>query len=300
MNEALPPLWPPAHHGLVMLDSLAWLWPGPPPGVENAAAYFVQDYMVPADRIADWRRHHRIDLVGPIVSTDQDPMAVVDGNYVLLNFNGSSSFIQPQAWFERIIHTITESIATSPALGERKIVVATNGKVAASLAGKLGHQVLIANFPSQKMAALMRQADIILATPGITSTLEAFSLGLRIGLLPPLNYSQMLLSHQYYTRFGARSGLAPGNFGAEFTTPAGLPEAEGVARTMACVDELLQARLSDIRARVDAMLVGDHLLEPADMNVFRLAPELSAGADTIAARVLALATARAATAQRLR
>jgi hypothetical protein len=29
MNEALPPHWPIWHKGLVMVDSLAWLWPSP-------------------------------------------------------------------------------------------------------------------------------------------------------------------------------------------------------------------------------------------------------------------------------
>jgi hypothetical protein len=63
---------------------------------------------------------------------------------------------------------------------------------------------------------------------------------------------------------------------------------------MACVDELLQNRTGDIRERIDAMLLGRHLLDGSDTKAFRLAPELTNGTNTIAERVLKLANARVA------
>lgn len=291
MNEALPPRWPPWHHRLVMVDSLAWLWPAPPPGVENAACYFVQDFMLPAERADAWRRHG-IELVGPILHRPEDFARVVDESYVLLNFNGSASFIQPRDWFERVIQATLDCVLQSPTLAGRMVVVATNAEIAAVLASRNGSRVVAASFPIQRMGALMRHAEVVLSSPGITSTLEALQLGVPIGLLLPLNYSQMLLGHNYHARFGERSGLATDNFGAEYTLPVGLPEIEGVARTMACVDELLQVRAADIRSSIDAMLEGRRMLEPCDLLAFRLAPGLTDGAELVARRVLELAAAR--------
>ncbi|HEV7476034.1 MAG TPA: hypothetical protein VGN90_18400, partial [Pyrinomonadaceae bacterium] len=54
LNLDLLPLWRGDLPPLYFIDSLAWMWPSLPAGIENVAAYFVQDYLVPPERIQDW------------------------------------------------------------------------------------------------------------------------------------------------------------------------------------------------------------------------------------------------------
>jgi hypothetical protein len=272
-----------------MVDSLAWLLRSLPPGIDRAASYFVQDYMVPLERVKEWSDRVNLDLVGPIISEFDQLDRIVSRRYVLLNFNGSASFLQPKEWFEHVIRTTTWLAFKSRELADRKIVIATNAQIAERLAGTFGENVLVANFPIRQMRTLMRDADVVLTTPGITSMLEAFHDGLELGLLLPLNYSQALLSQNYNRRLGGCIGLAPTSFGAEFELAPGLPTHEGVRRTMTCVDNLMAERHAEMQSRVDEMLGGRRLLRPADMEAFRLEPGLTDGARKIASRVVALA-----------
>jgi hypothetical protein len=295
MNEAIPPCWGSTAPPLLMVDSLAWLWAKFPPGVRNSTSYFVQDYMLRRERLVEWSKSMPLELVGPILTAAVagDERRIFHYPYVLLNFNGSASFIQSQTWFEKVIYKTIEYVLACPALKGRKIVAATNGALAERLTGNVHESVQVANFPIQHMTTLMRDADVVLAAPGITSTLEAVQAGIAVGLLLPFNYSQALLGQIYDRASAGSGGLSLGSFGPEFSIDEGLPEGEGVRRVMVQVETLIDMREHAIRHRIDAMLSGHNLLRPSDVTGLRLQPSsMTNGAATIARRTLEIAAAR--------
>src|SRR5215510_16431322 len=70
LNLSILPLWQKTYPPLHFVDSLAWMWPSAPEGIENVATYFVQDYLLSSERLRDWSSVCSLVLIPPIEPSD--------------------------------------------------------------------------------------------------------------------------------------------------------------------------------------------------------------------------------------
>jgi hypothetical protein len=253
LNLSILPLWKSTYPPLYFVDSLAWMWPSPPAGIENVAAYFVQDYLLSPERIQEWRCSSPLVLVAPIEARTLAQIEVPGekSNRLLVNFSGCANPFAPASLYEDYASVLTSAILE--AAGERfaQIVFCCNESLARYLRGKFGAEsVRFEHLPHRDFLQMLVSSKTVLSAPGITSTLEALTLGVPVRFLLPQNDSQALISERCKTMLGEECCMAFSRFGAEFTFPVDLtPQASvGLAQNQ------LQTILSEHRSKIGPMV----------------------------------------------
>jgi nucleoside 2-deoxyribosyltransferase len=259
--------WPSDHPPLYLVDSLAWLWPELPPGVNNAKAYFVQSYLMPEQRAQNWREACSLVLVGPIrpdMSHFRQPD--VTRKKLLVNFSGCANPFAPPTLFERYVEVLARAIVDQAGSFE-EITFCCNEKLSDYLMQLLGDSVSAsASYLSHdKFLEALAGSSAVLTSPGITTTLEASALGKPTRFLLPQNYSQALMSEHYRTVLGDRSGMAFSRFASSLAVPADLPEEEGVSRVISSLDEILGNRQEQVHEMISELLADQASEGPLDL-----------------------------------
>jgi hypothetical protein len=299
MNMDLLPLWR-GDAPLYLVDSLAWMWPQLPAGIGNVERYFVQDYLLGDDRLAQWQAQAPVELVAPIESSIQAQPLTTRGSEassrrLLVNLSGCANPLGRGGLYDAYAQELIVAIATAAGTRFDAIQVCCNARLAERLRPLLGAdgRVRVDHVPHHDFLDLLVGSTLVLTTPGITTTLEALALGTPLRFLLPHNYSQALISERYRTLLGDRGNMAFSRFGADFVVPPGLAEDEGVARTLANLERILRTRADDLRTMVHDLVEGhggdiDTALRG---NIRRR--WILPGQHTIAAAVLAGVTAKA-------
>lgn len=248
--------WPADHPPLYLVDSLAWLWPEPPPGVNNARAYFVQSYLVPEQRAQSWSELCRLVPVGPIrPDISRLRQADVTRKRLLVNFSGCANPFTPSALFQRYVEVLARAVVEQAGAFE-EITFCCNERLSSHLRQVLeGSPTATAkHFSHDEFLEALAGSSALLTSPGITTTLEASALGKPTRFLLPQNYSQALMSEHYRTVLGDRSGMALSRFGPSLAVPADLPEEEGVSRVISSLEEILGNRQEQVSAMISELL----------------------------------------------
>ncbi|HEX8454710.1 MAG TPA: hypothetical protein VF647_21700 [Longimicrobium sp.] len=256
LNLDILPFWAGRRTPLYMVDSLAWMWPGPPPGIEHATRYFVQDYLVPPSRLREWSSRLPIEVVAPIEATADYVTRRADApdDQVLVSLGGCANpFVDPALYDEYadlIVGQVLESV------GEGEVTVCCNQRLAARLRGRLGTRtgVRIGHLPHREFVERLSTARVVLTSPGITTTLEAMALGKIPHFVLPQNYSQALISEQYAHELGPGRCMAFSGFGDEFAVPPGLPETDGLERVTSILRAILRDHRGEVGERIHRMI----------------------------------------------
>ena len=253
LNLELLSLWRRGGTPLYLIDSLAWMWPDAPDGLSNVDAYFVQDYLMPPERVRLWEEKWPLVLVGPIGEAGV-PEHVTHGalvNRLLVNFSGCSNpFAGPQL-FEKYVSVLASAIL-SEAGGYDDTVFCYNERLAEYLQGLFGEVqgVRAGHFTHEEFVGLLTSSEVVLTAPGITTTLEVIAAGADARFLLPQNYSQALIGERYRALLGDASCMALSRFGRELSITPDLPEREGVRLVISSLQTILDTRRRQIREMI--------------------------------------------------
>lgn len=219
---------------MVHVDSLFWMWDQVPPSLAHAATYFVQNFVGVDEQL---KKFH-IDtpaVVGAII--DDRFRSTIKGNQLLINIGGlRSKLIQPgkNSNYPTIIAGILERV-----LGHHSFpqVLFTGDKATMS---ELARSCTIPNCRFEALAhdSFLRElgrSSLLLTSPGLTTTYEAFGYGVPVVFLPPQNLSQFLILKRLRQRGAARFSVHWLDYYPESDLDAGLPEEDGVRHVLACI-----------------------------------------------------------------
>jgi len=185
------------------IDSLFWMWSRLNPWLAEADIYFIQNFPGVTEKVKEWRVMMRNpQLVGPVV--DIPALWQEKSEYsreMLINFGGLESgaanaedgYIYAGAITRLMLPLLTDLTFESVLFTGNKGVMAFLAQQFSN-AGK--HIKFIHCSPGEFIARL-RKAKLLLSSPGLTTTYEAFLLDIPVRFLPPQNYSQTLMLDHY-------------------------------------------------------------------------------------------------------
>jgi len=273
LNLDLLTQWAPDNVPLYFVDSLSWMWPTTLLGISNARVYFVQNYLMQADRLARTKSSTTIKAIPPIIkspgASESKPARKLGS--LLVNFSGSFNPFIEEEIYERYVDVLSEAVLDSVGDKFNDIIFACNARLAERLHDRLGKCELIrtGHYGHDDFLQLMATSELVLSTPGITTTLEALSSGSPLRYLLPQNYSQALISEKYSTMLGERMTMAFSRFGSQFVVQNDLPEQEGVQ----LVSSYLRTILTDHRDSIISM-ISDLLSIPPTQGVLQFQSDM--------------------------
>ena len=245
INPLVAEAWPKGGPPLYYVDSLAWMWSTPPAGLDKAARYFAQDFLLPRPRVDAWGKNIRIQVVPPIISTSaRTGRFSIDASVLLVNFAGCANPFTPTEQYLPHATLQIEAILRARPENIKRIVVASNKGLADLLKTEFRDEprTEFDHFEPSEFQYLLATSSLIFTTPGLTTTLEAAQLRRELRLLLPLNYSQALISERYCDLGKKKATLALSRFDYSAQILRNLPEEQGVALVKRCVAEVLQAK----------------------------------------------------------
>lgn len=262
LNLDLPPLWKKEYGFLYLIDSLAWMWPTLPDGLTNVKTYFVQDYLIPPERLEEWGQQISLQLVAPIESAslqnfERFPITKSrKSNQLLVNFSGCYNPLTGSDFFENYVGVLTNAILEITHDQYGSIVFCCNEKLTDFIRKKIKNVrgVNVGHFEHNQFLQLLASSQRVLSTPGITTTLEAIALNIPISFLLPQNYSQVLISERYRELLGDSACMALSKFGPEFRVDLSLPESEGVRLAVSNLQVILSEYQPQIRRFIADLL----------------------------------------------
>jgi len=256
LNFAILHWWDLHYPPLYVVDSLAWMWPSMPSGLEKASCYFVQDYLLPTDRVKKWTQSVRVVTTGPICSVECPPATSRKDGKLLVSFSGCANPLLAENVYYEYIRVLSEAILdVSQGLFEEVLICTRESLHHVVLACEgMRPGIRVAHLPHDRFIKEMSDCSVLLTSPGITTTIEALRLNTPVGFLPPQNYSQCLLAEQNLDTFGPSRCMALSRFGEQYRIKEGLPEVEGVMVVARFLEEICKNNPEIVRHMLYEML----------------------------------------------
>lgn len=216
---------------LHVVDSLFWMRERVPAPFRGARRYWVQRFpaapgtTAPANTVA----------VGPIVRA-MEPSDVHERTKLVVNLGGCESPNGPAedlAYADFVVRGLLECELVSAFAGA---ILLGGSRCVRHLRETFGHGgIVFESVAHEEALTLLRQARMVLTSPGLTTSLECCQLAVPTFFLPPQNWSQWRI----LDRFRAL-GLAPGSFHWQDCNPEQqslerLPEASRTPRVGECI-----------------------------------------------------------------
>jgi hypothetical protein len=171
-----------------VVDSLLWMRDHVPAPFRDATRYWAQDFVGVRERAAGVA-----EVVGPLLPARPAVRAPVDRLVVALG-GAPSPFddaADDDAWGDVLVGGLA-------AIAGRftDVVCLASARMAARLDARHGGRgIVFSSAAPADAASLLASAALVLAAPGLTTTLECFQLGVPTAFLPPLSYSQWWILH---------------------------------------------------------------------------------------------------------
>jgi hypothetical protein len=259
LNLPLLPRWRKSFGKLFFVDSLAWMWKAPPAGIENVAVYFVQDYLVPPERIENWKSLFQVTTIPPIVKMPKDISATGETanrkNRLLVNFSGCSNQFVSSRVYEHYAATLLSLILEEGFDRFEKIEVCVNQELAEKLQKSFRQPFLkIGQLPHEEFLRKLAATRFLLTAPGITTTLEAVALNTPLGFLLPQNDSQAVMSELYRRQFDESATMAFSRFDEKLAFPQSLGNFSDLHQPVELAVARMSLILNDYQAEIKRFL----------------------------------------------
>jgi hypothetical protein len=187
---------------VTVADSLFWLWDRVPDEYLAANAYFVQAFVGVSERA--YEHGGRPMVVGPIV--DEPVRGDTRSRRLVINLGGVESPLSTASRdpYGELVVTAVGGSKLREAYRGRIVVIAGSGCIC-SFADQLAAAGLAgASLSAEAARDEIARADLVVTSPGLTTTLGAFAASVPTVFLPPQNYSQWLILSEM-----RKLGLAP-------------------------------------------------------------------------------------------
>jgi hypothetical protein len=172
-------------------DSLTWMRDRLPAAFRQARVYWAQEFVGVRERLAEAGSNARV--VGPIVAP-AEPLPAGQGTRLMVNLGGSESTVGSVAddsSYVDFVMRVVLSLVRREAAQASSVVFLSGKKCIDYLQGRYPDCGLDLRTASHDEAqALFATAAWVLTSPGLTTCLECFQLGVPVLFLPPQNYSQ--------------------------------------------------------------------------------------------------------------
>lgn len=215
----------------VYVDSLFWMWDELPESLHNV--HYIAQTFPGVDKKLDQFQEHlaSFNLCGPIVDTSYKEGGERE-NFLLISFAGMESpftkfgknLYYPVAVLSNLLQPLNNS-------SYEKIVITGNSSIMEFFQEKYGEQFRgeFTHLSHDKFLEALATCKMVVASPGLTTTYEALVYETPIRYLPPQNYSQTLMLTGHQARGFADIAMNWSNIYPEYSIPADMPEADGVA-----------------------------------------------------------------------
>ncbi|MCP4545441.1 MAG: hypothetical protein GY835_03105 [bacterium] len=225
---------------LAMVDSLFWMWHSAQDTCVTADMYFIQ-------RFPDWERNlNRLRPVSP------HPVGAIVGPHepverkeeLLVHLGGLQNSIARADQIDTYCNVISRILAQ--ALGHHRfdrIRVVGNPDPLKKAFHHCGvNRLEVTLLDHSDVARTLASSQLLLTSPGLTTTYEAFASGTPVAFLPPQNYSQLLISSVLRDIVPSPDWV---DIGSLHDLLAGVPEVAGVKRVLD-FHSALSAKLDDL------------------------------------------------------
>ena len=175
---------------LYVIDSLLWMRDAILPAFRGARRYWAQDFLGLREVQGDYEPVPTI--VGPIVSPDP-PQPRRGRGELLINLGGCEALDltdpNSRAYADFVVGGFLESALARTFAGRATVI--GGARCVESLGAKYGARgVTFASLPHGAARERLAGAALVFTSPGVTTLLESFQVGVPTYLLPPQNYSQ--------------------------------------------------------------------------------------------------------------
>ncbi len=242
---------------MAQVDSLFWMWNDIPKAQANSDFYFIQNFDGVQEQLGRFGNKIKNPIVvGPIIMPK--PKRTQKKNQLLVNFGGIESSFIKTGKNSNYPFTVTGILQKVLASGTNfdEILFVGCGKIMKQL--EKMYAIPNAQFESLPHDVFLKEltaSKILLTSPGLTTSFEAFSFGIPAFFLPPQNYSQywnlntfnshgLVLENDNWNTFYPNSNIEKNE-----------PETEGVSKVLNAVnrfekDDQNKKRLTHILQRV--------------------------------------------------
>lgn len=175
---------------VVYIDSLYWMWKEIPENLYYVEKYFIQNFDGVQENIKRIGKPENAQIVGPIID---DSIEVNENkeDFLVVNFGGmESSLIQigknsnyPFIIGKLVQEIISERKENAFFCGYNKIIKKIHRK---------NQNIVFGGKEHKEFLETINKSRLLLTTPGLTTSFEAFYYKTPVAFLPPENYSQCL------------------------------------------------------------------------------------------------------------
>jgi len=224
---------------VVYIDSLFWMWDSLPKEFAKIDKYFVQDLFDSKEALIKYPFLRNVEFVGPIID-DSLPIQKSKDDFVLVNFGGMESALIQIGKNSNYPFIVGKIIINALEKSGQKAFVCGNDKVLQKLLEKNPKNIKIGGKSHKEFLELLRKTKLLITTPGLTTSLEAFHYGAPIAFLPPENYSQFLNLKTF-----RQQGIADDSFHwmdiySELDIVVGEDEVIGVSKVLSAIKRFEQ------------------------------------------------------------
>jgi hypothetical protein len=181
----------------VYVDMLLWMWDQPPPVPLSVVRYFAEGFTGVERSLERWREHlPHPEVVAPLIVAPTRPVTPGDQTDVLVNFGGLSSWLMPHDAMTTYARTMVKCVVEALAEWPGNIIISAGDHILNPIDRALlrlaRRDVRFVNLNHAAYLAQLDRSRLLVSSPGLHATQEAFARAIPCLLLPSQNLSQAL------------------------------------------------------------------------------------------------------------
>ena len=221
----------------IQIDSLFWMWDDISKEVLDSDIYFIQNFEGVEKQLNKFKGKIKNPvIIGPII---KDPLGdIKEKNKLLINLGGmESAFIKVgvNTQYPFVISGILDKMF-SRNIDFDEIIFAGNKEVLEKIKLKFPKsKIKFKFFDHNSFLKEIKEAKLILTSPGLTATFEAFNTGTPVFFLPPQNYSQYWNLDNFIQKGIAKYAINWNKIYPEFNILRNEEQKKGVEKILSCI-----------------------------------------------------------------
>ncbi len=177
---------------VALIDSLFWMWNSARETCPDADMYFIQRFPGWEQNLSRIKPYNPIPIGAIVFRSPPVPRK----RQILVHLGGMHNPIAQPQFARKYMLVVSECLSTlKGALGGYDILIAANAPafdIVQDIGMRLGIKTTLMGH--DEFTNAIATSDLLVTSPGLTATYEAFAAATPVMFLPPQNYSQLLIS----------------------------------------------------------------------------------------------------------